>query len=89
MKFILKTLVAWGLKRKILLAATRLAGKPSLGDLFIPTAQNPKCADSDEMLFSHYQDALALSQTLFPQLEAVLGGTGDLGPGFDHTFGET
>jgi hypothetical protein len=89
MKFILKTLVAWGLKRKILLAATHLAGKPSLGDLFIPTAQNPKCADSDEILFSHYQDALALSQTLFPQLEAVLGGTGDFGPGFDHTFGET
>jgi hypothetical protein len=89
MKFILKTLVAWGVKRKILLAATKLVGKPSLGDLFIPYIQNPQCTDSDEMLYSHYRDALTLSKTLFPELESVLGGTGDLGPGFDHTFGET
>ena len=81
-------LIAHGMKRKVLLAGMKLAGKASMGDMFVPLTQNPKCADSDEILFAHYQDALELAKTLFAELEEYLGGAGELGPGFDHTFGE-
>ena len=88
MRCYLNLLVASGLKRKGLLAAMSLAGKASMGDMFVPLRPNPNCADSDEILFSHYQDALELSKELFAQLCGYLSGAGDLGPGFDHTFGE-
>ena len=50
---------------------------------------NPACADSDEKLYECYEGALELAKTLFAELEVALAGQGDLGPGFDHTFGET
>lgn len=89
MRFFLNLLIAPGLKRKLLLGGMRLVGKVSLGDMFVPLRQNPRCVDSDEILFAHYQDALELSKTMFAELEAYLHGTGDFGPGYDHTFGET
>lgn len=89
MRFFLNLLIAPGLKRKLLLGGMGLAGKASLGDMFVPLAQNPQCVDSDERLFAHYQDALELARTLFAELEDYLNGTGEFGPGYDHTFGET
>lgn len=89
MVFMLNLLVARGLKRRVLLGAMKLAGKPHLGDLFVPLRPNPACADSDEMLCECYEGALKLAGILFSELEAALTGQGDLGPGFDHTFGET
>lgn len=89
MVFYLNMLIAHGMKRKVLLTGMKLAGKASMGDMFVPLQQNPKCVDSDEILFAHYQDALELAKTLFAELEGYLGGTGTLGQGYDHTFGET
>ena len=90
MRRYLNLLIAGGLKRKGLLCGMSLAGKASMGDMFVPLQQNPQCVDSDEILFSHYQDALTLYQTLFSQLNALLAGdAAALGDGFDHTFGET
>lgn len=89
MRFFLNLLIAPGLKRKILLFGIRLAGQSSLEDMFVPLQQDPKCVDSDEILFAHYQDALKLAKTLFAQLDGYLSGTGTLGSGFNHTFGET
>lgn len=88
MRFCLNLLIASGLKRRTLLWGMGLVGKHSLGDMFVPLQQNPKCVDSDEILFSHYCDALELAKTMFAELEAYLCGTGELGPGYDHTFGE-
>lgn len=89
MRFYLNLLVASGVKRKALLRAMELAGKPSMGDMFVPLHQNLACADSDEILFSHYQSALELYRSLFAELNALLAGDTDaLGAGFDHTFGE-
>lgn len=90
MRFYLNLLVASGVKRKALLSGMGLAGKPSMGDMFVPLHQNLACADSDEILFAHYQSALTLYGSLFSQLNAFLAGDQDaLGAGFDHTFGET
>lgn len=89
MRFYLNLLVASGPKRKLLLSGMNLAGKASMGDMFVPLHQNLACADSDEILFAHYQSALDLYQSLFGQLNALLAGAPDaLGTGFDHTFGE-
>ena len=89
MVFYLKLLIAHGAKRRVLLSGMKLAGKKSMGDMFVPLTQNPNCLDSDEILFSHYQDALALYPTLFTQLSALLAGdAAALGAGFDHTLGE-
>ena len=89
MRFYLNLLVASGVKRKALLSGMGLAGKPSMGDMFVPLHQNLACADSDEILFAHYQSALGLYQSLFSQLNGLLAGDRDaLGAGFDHTFGE-
>lgn len=89
MVFYLNALIASGLKRRLLLLGMRLAGRRSLGDMLVPLQQNPSCTDSDEILLRHYRDALELAQTLFAELDACLRGTGVLGAGFDHTFGET
>lgn len=90
MRRYLKLLIASGAKRRFLLSGMKLAGKSSMGDMFIPLNPNPSCADSDAVLFSRYQEALTLYQTLRAQLGALLDGTPDaLGSGFDHTFGET
>ncbi len=88
MRFYLNLLIASGLKRRGLLAAFRLVGKPSLGDMFVPLKQNPRCTDSDAALFDRYQGALELYGTLSQELAAYLDGDAALGPGFDHTFGE-
>lgn len=89
MRFYLNLLVASGPKRKLLLSGMNLAGKPSMGDMFVPLHPNLACADSDEILFAHYQSALGLYQSLFAELNALLEGDADaLGCGFDHTFGE-
>ena len=88
MLLFLNALIAKGPKRQVLVQAMRMAGKPHLEDLFIPYAQVPGCVDSDEILFRHYEEALEMVKTLFAELEAVLSGTGDFGPYFDHTFGE-
>lgn len=89
MVLVLNLLVAKGVKRSILLGAMKLAGKAHLGDMFVPLQPNPACTDSDEKLYECYEGALELAKTLFVELEAALAGQGDLGPGFDHTFGET
>ena len=89
MRFILNGLIAKGAKRTVLLAGMKLTGLGKLGDLFIPYEQVPGCVDSDEILYRHYEEALALAEILFRELETVLRGEGDFGPGFDHTFGET
>ncbi len=89
MRFYLNLLVASGAKRKLLLSGMNLAGKASMEDMFVPLHQNLACADSDEILFAHYQSALGLYQSLFAELNALLEGDPDaLGCGFDHTFGE-
>lgn len=88
MCFYLNLLVASGIKRKGLLAAMSLAGKTSMGDMFVPLQPNPDCADSDALLFAHYREATVLYPTLFAELTDYLHGQGDFGPGFDHTFGE-
>lgn len=78
-----------GLKRETLLACTRLAGKASIGDMLIPLAQNPKCVDSDGILFEHYQEALSLAGPMIAQLMEHVNSGAPLGDYFDHTFGET
>ncbi len=87
MLLFLNALIAKGPKRRALLRAMHLADKAQLGDLFIPYDQVPACADSDRALYGHYREALELAEVLFRELEGVLEGTGDFGPGFDHTFG--
>ena len=87
MLLFLNALIAKGPKRRALLRAMNLADKAHLSDLFIPYEQVSECTDSDRALYSHYQEALELSGELFYELNAVLNGTGDFGPGFDHTFG--
>lgn len=89
MRFFLNLLIAPKCKRRLLLGAMGLVGKSSFGDMFVPLEQNPKCTDSDEILFARYTGALALATELFAQLDNMLRGTGVLGTGFDHTFGET
>lgn len=89
MRWLLNLLIAKGPKRWFVCSVMRLAGKANLQDLFNPLTPNPATRDSDEILLHHYQDALVLAGELFPQLEALGAGTGSLGPGFDHTFGET
>jgi hypothetical protein len=56
-------------------------------DMLVPVTQNLRCRDSDRQLYQHYQDALELSRTLFPELLAYLEDGSPLGEGFDHTFG--
>ena len=87
MLLFLNALIAKGPKRRALLRAMNLADKAHLSDLFIPYEQVSECTDSDRALYGHYQEALELSGELFHELNAVLNGTGDFGPGFDHTFG--
>lgn len=90
MRRCLNLLIAAGMKRRVLLLGMSLAGKSSIGEMFVPLEQNPRCADSDEILYSHYQNALTLYQIMFPLLNALLAGDpAALGDGFDHTFGET
>jgi hypothetical protein len=76
-----------GTKRKVLLGAMKAARQTSMEDMLVPVTQNPKCRDSDRLLYQHYQDALALSGTLFPELLCYLEDGSPLGEGFDHTFG--
>lgn len=89
MVFYLNLLVARGLKRSALLTVMKLAGQEAMGDMFIPLTPDPRCRDSDEILCGRYGDALALYPGLQKELAGLLAGTGSLGPGFDHTFGET
>lgn len=89
MVFYLKLLIASGPKRRVLLTAMERFGKPSLGDMFVPLHPNLACADSDEILYAHYQSAVGLYSSLFAELHALLAGDENaLGVGFDHTFGE-
>jgi hypothetical protein len=76
-----------GTKRKVLLGAMKAARQTSMEDMLVPVTQNPKCRDSDRLLYQHYQDALELSGTLFPELLCYLEDGSPLGEGFDHTFG--
>ena len=87
MLLFLNALIAKGPKRSLLLRTMRLAGKSSLGNLFIPYEQVPECTDSDRILYNHYKEALVLSDDLFREMDGVLYGSGDFGPGYDHTFG--
>ena len=89
MVFYLNMLIASGFKRRLLVGGMKLAGHADMSDMLVPLQQNPSCVDSDEILYDHYKDALVLAGTLIPQLEDVLHCRGDLGAGFDHTFGET
>ena len=89
MLFFLKALIAKGPKRAMLLAAMKVAGKPHLGDLFVPYTPNPKCVDSDLRIYHLYEGAVPLAVTLIEEFSAAMAGTGRLGHGFDHTFGET
>lgn len=49
--------------------------------------RDPRFADSDEHLYSLYQQSIKESLTLFNQLAALKNGTGELGPRYSHTFG--
>lgn len=90
MLFFLNALIAPpGLKRTAIEGTLRRVGAGSMADLLIPLEPNKACADSDESLFAHYQDALELAKVLVPELISFQAGRGELGPGFDHTFGET
>ena len=88
MVFYLKALIAHGPKRAALVRAAKLIGKPQFEDMFVPYVQNPRCIDSDGRLFELYQGAVPLAVTLIREAGEVLDGTGELGTGFDHTFGE-
>ncbi len=88
MVFYLNALIAPpGPKRKAILAGLKAAGQASTGDMLIPLRQNPKCWDSDKILWGHYQDALRLMDTLRPELLAHIQTGAPLGIGFCHTFG--
>lgn len=89
MVFYLNSLVVPpGFRRTALLTAMKAAGKGSLGDLLIPVGQNPKCRDSDEMLWTLYQGALPLLETMANELFSHIQDGSPLGLGFAHTFGE-
>ncbi len=88
MVFDLRMLIASGLKRRLLLLAMGLVGQKSLGDLLVPLQQNPLCEDSDIALCQCYDRALTLAETMLRELECCLRGEGQLGVGFDHSFGE-
>ncbi len=78
-----------GKKRTALLTAMKLAGQQHFCDLLIPLTPNPKCRDSDGILLDKYQGALALAETMTPELLGHIETGSPLGTGFDHTFGET
>lgn len=88
MVFYLNGLIAPpGPKRKAILAGLKAVGHASIGDMLIPLRQNPKCWDSDKILWGHYQGALKLIETLRQELFAYIRDGSPLGLGFYHTFG--
>ena len=88
MVFYLNGLIAPpGPKRKAILAGLKAAGHAATGDMMIPLRQNPKCWDSDKILWGHYQDALKLIETLRQELFAYIRDGSPLGLSFYHTFG--
>ena len=89
MVFFLDLLVSSPLKRRAIILAAKAAGHPALGDLFITRTPNPACKDSDLRLYRLYEGAIPLAVTLIQEAGGCLDGQGALGPGFDHTFGET
>ena len=91
MVFYLKALIATGFKRSLLLGAMKTVGAEKLGDMFIPYSQDPRTQDSDLRLYRLYEEAIPLAVELISQARACLEGAPleTLGPGFDHTFGET
>ena len=88
MVFYLNALIAPpGPKRNLILAGLKAAGHPSTGDMMVPLKQNPKCWDSDKILWGRYQGALKLYVTLQTELMAYIQKGTPLGLGFYHTFG--
>ena len=88
MVFYLKALIAPpGPKRKALLAGLKAAGHASIGDMLVPLTANPRCWDSDKILWGRYQDALRLFPVLRQELMAFIQDGTPLGLGFCHTFG--
>ncbi len=76
-----------GAKRLFVRGMMKLSGQDAqLRHLLITRAQNPACAVSDRELWRLYQQALALAENLFDDLEHHLHGGEPLGAAFDHTF---
>lgn len=89
MKFYLKMLIAPpGNKRSAIVRGFPLLGQASTLDMLIPLQQNPRCIDSDEILYQHYLEAVDLAGILIHQLMKNRTCGTPLGSGFDHTFGE-
>ena len=88
MIFYLDALVCKGVKRAALETAMDAAGQGKLRDMLIPYSRDPRCADSDDIIYEHYREALAMARKMLRELAACVRGQGELGPGFDHTFGE-
>ena len=89
MVFYLKLLIAKGAKRSVLFSAASAVGARGLRDMFVPYAQDPRTQDSDLRIYKLYKGALPLAVALISEARDYLSGTGSLGPGYDHTFGET